>query len=129
MPYKVSYDEQNKIVVARVFGVATPEDHGSAQEESFRLCREKNSLRVLVDLKDLDTRLSTTLSSFGSGERTAEADIPALTRIAYITPKDPKSAEDLKFATTVAANRGRIIRLFDSAEQAQQWLLEAAVHA
>ncbi len=128
MPYKVSYDEENRIVLVRVFGKATHEEHLSAQREAFRLCRENNCSRMLVDLLKLNTEKSSTPGCFDFGESLARGDISPATRIAHVLPKDDsKSIEDVRFTATVAANRGRITGLFDSIEQAKQWLLDSPV--
>jgi hypothetical protein len=129
MPYKVSYDEKDNIVLAKVSGKATHEEHISAQKEALRLCRENNCPSLLVDLLDLNTENSTTMGCYNFGEALAAADLSPDTRIAHVQPKnDRKSRADVKFAATVAANRGRIIAIFDSFEKARQWLLGSPVH-
>ncbi len=127
MPYKVSYDKKDKIVLVRVFGEATHEDHHSAQNDCFWLCKENKCTRVLIDFHDLDTKRSSAGDCFDSGEYAAQADIAPSTRFAYVLPTDPKSIEDVKFAATVAENRGRISSLFDTVKQAKHWLLESSV--
>lgn len=127
MPYKVSYDEQNNIVLVQVSGKATHEEHLSARKEAFRLCRKNDCSAILVDLLNLDTEKSSTTGCFEFGEALAHGDISPTTHIAHVLPNDLKSVEDVKFTATVAANRGRITASFDSAEQAKQWLLESPV--
>lgn len=127
MPYKVSYDEQNHIVLVQVSGKATHEEHLSAQKEAFRLCKENKCSGILVDLLNLDTEKSSTFGCFSFGESLARGDIPPTTRIAHVLPSDPKSVEDVEFTTTVAANRGRITALFNTLDEAKQWLLDSPV--
>ncbi|MBN1392676.1 MAG: hypothetical protein JW947_07720 [Sedimentisphaerales bacterium] len=128
MPYKVSYDEKDNIVLVKVSGKPIREEHISAQNEAFRLCRENNCQSMLVDLLDLNTENSSTMDCYNFGEILAAADLFPLTRIAHVLPKDDrKSIEDVKFAVTVAANRGRIIEVFNSLEKAKEWLLGSPV--
>jgi hypothetical protein len=125
MSYEVSYDKQENIILVRAFGEATHEEHRSAQNDCFWLCKDKKCTKVLVDLSDLDTKRSSSGDFFESGECFAQADIDPSTRFAFVVPKDPQSVEDLKFTVTVAENRGRISALFDTVEQAKNWLLGA----
>jgi hypothetical protein len=129
MPYEVSYDEQNNTVLVQVSGKATHEEHLSARKEAFRLCKENHCSAILVDLLNLDTEKSSTPGCFEFGEALAQGNVSPSTRIANVLPKEPKSADDVKFITTVATNRGRITASFDSIEQAKQWLLESTVSA
>jgi len=129
MPYKVSYDEQNHIVLVQVSGKATHEEHLSAQKEAFRLCKENKCSAMLVDLLNLNTEKSSVTGCYEFGESLAQGNVSPVTRIAHVMPKDSKSIEDVQFTTTVAANRGRITGLFKTLEQAKQWLLDSPVHA
>ena len=129
MPYKVSYDEPNNVVLVQVSGKATHEEHLSAQKEAFRLCKENKSSAMLVDLLNLNTEKSSVAGCYDFGEFLAQGDISPATRIAHVLPKDPKSIEDIKFTTTVAANRGQITGLFNTIDEAKQWLLNSPVRA
>jgi hypothetical protein len=129
MPYKVSHDEKDNIVLVKVSGKATHQEHISAQIDACRLCREKNCQSMLVDLLELNTEKSTTMSCYNFGEILALADVSPSTRIAHVLPKDDrKSIADVKFTAIVAANRGRIADVFSSIEKAKQWLLSSPVH-
>jgi hypothetical protein len=128
MPYKVSYDKQNNVVLVYVSGRVTHEEHLSARNDAFRLCKENKCSSMLVDLLHLNTEKSSVTGCFEFGESLARGDILPATRIAHVLPTDPKSIEDVKFTTTVAANRGRITALFETLEQAMQWLLTSPVH-
>jgi hypothetical protein len=123
MPYEVSFDAEEGIVMVRVFGAATHEEHRSAQKEAFRLCDENRSLKILADFRDLDTSKSTTANCYDSGEFLAEAHKNPLTRIANILPGDNHAMLDVQFVATVAGNRGRISEQFVTVEEAKQWLL------
>jgi hypothetical protein len=129
MSYKVSYDEPNNIVLVQVSGKATHEEHLSAQKEAFRLCKANKCSVMLVDLLNLNTEKASVAGCYEFGESLAQADISPATRIAHVLPTDPKTVEDVKFTTTVASNRGRITGLFNTLDEAKQWLLNSPVHA
>ncbi|MCU0639975.1 MAG: hypothetical protein MUF59_08910 [Candidatus Krumholzibacteria bacterium] len=119
--YSVRFDEDWGIVVVRVVGNAAHEDHCAAQQEAVRLCLEHKCSYLLVDLRDLSTRLSSTMSCFSFGESLASA--PLHLRVAHVLPQDARSAGDVRFTSTVVANRGMPTGEFKSIEEARRWLL------
>jgi hypothetical protein len=120
--WKVTFDEEAGSVVVRVAGKAAHADHEAAREEAVRLCREKKCPRLLVDLRDLTTTRSSTLDCYSFGESLAKTQ-PSL-RIAHVLPTDARSANDVRFTSNVAANRGKLTGEFNSIEEARQWLLQ-----
>jgi len=44
--------------------------------------------------------------------------------IAHVLPTDAKSREDVRFTSTVEANRGRSTGEFETIKEARKWLLE-----
>ena len=120
-PYSVSFDEEAGVVTVRVVGAATHKDHCMAREEALDLCRAKGCSRLLVDLRELSTERSSTMTCFSFGESLARA--PQRLRLAHVLPKDLESRRDVKFTSTVEANRGMTSREFDSIEEAGEWLL------
>jgi hypothetical protein len=123
MPYEVSFDEQDKIVLLRASGLVTHEEHTAARRQAAQLCRERKCSRVLSDLRELDTEKSSTLNCFDYGESLAQ-EVPPSIRIAIVLPTDLDSSEDIEFVSNVAANRGRPTLLVRTIEEAKQWLLE-----
>ena len=121
MPFEVRFDEVDGIVKVRVSGLATTEDHETARDEAFRLCRETGCSKVLVDLRELNTGHSTTAGCYAFG--TSVAQEPTAVRFAHVMPADVKSREDVEFATTVEANRGVLTRDFETVDEARRWLL------
>ena len=121
MPFTVSFDQEGGIVTVRVSGEATHSDHRAALEGAQRLCRENDCSRMLVDLRELNTRLSSTLSCYSFGESVAQACPGA--RIAHVLPVDAESRGDVEFVSTVETNRGTLTGEFASVEEARNWLL------
>jgi hypothetical protein len=124
MPHEVSYDENDKIVLMRAFGKVSPEEHIVARQQAAQLCREKKCLKVLGDLRDLDTEKSSTQDCFEFGESIVLEDIDPDTRLAIVVPRDLDSSQDVQFVSTVASNRGRFLWQFKTVEEAKKWLLK-----
>jgi hypothetical protein len=125
MPYAVALDKDNKIVMVRVSGLATIDEHLAARKKAFQLCIKKTYNRVLVDLHDLDTQgVASTLGCLQFGESLADEKLPKDLRIAHVLPEQTKSRSDVEFTSTVAANRGRLVAEFRTLEDARQWLLQ-----
>jgi aminoglycoside phosphotransferase (APT) family kinase protein len=123
MPYAVSYSKEG-FVTARVWGEASKEDHFLARDESARLCREKRCSRLLVDLRDLSTTHLTTTEFLQFGQLLAKAATSI--RLAHVVPKDPRSRADVRFTSTVEANRGVETSEFETIDAAKEWLLRKA---
>jgi hypothetical protein len=120
--YKVFFDEKNRVVMVRVFGEATHKVHCAALEEAAQMCGEKNCLKILVDLRDLNTVKSSTMQCYSFGEALAEK-LRGLC-LALVLPRGTKSSEDVRFASTVGANRGVVTGEFQDMDDALAWLEE-----
>lgn len=120
--YNVSFDENDRIVKAVVSGKPTHEDHLAARKEASRLCSEKKCSKLMVDLSNLDTEHSSTMDCFSFGASFAD-ELPHI-QVAYILPKEKKSASDVWFTTTVQKNRGINCKEFEDINEARRWLLE-----
>jgi hypothetical protein len=119
--YSVSFDEERQIIRVRVIGSATHADHCAALDEAVTLCERNRCSKLLVDLRELSTELSSTMNCFDFGELLART--PQYLHIAHVLPADTSSAEDVSFISNVEANRGKETREFHSIQQAEQWLL------
>jgi hypothetical protein len=124
MPYTVAFSEKDGIVYVRISGATSKEDHYAARDEAFRLCQQHGCARLLVDLRELDTSEFSTTRCFAFGESTART--PPYARIAHVLPPSGKSRADVRFTSTVEANRGKPTGEFETTEEARRWLLEQA---
>jgi len=120
--YTVSFDEEARIVRVRAIGSVTHEDHCAVWDNTLKLCESNRCSKVLVDLRELSTELSSKMDCFSFGEMLART--PLHIYIAHILPTDAKSAEDVRFTSKVERSRGKITGEFYSIEEAEQWLLE-----
>ncbi len=121
MPYKVSYDTNDNIVIVRISNIATIEDHLAAREQAFKLCKENNCFQLIVDLSEMTFNKMTTMECFSFGESFVEPFIGL--RIAHVMPVDSKSRADVRFASTVESNRGNFTGEFETIVEARKWLL------
>lgn len=126
MPYEVRIDPNDLIVVARVFGSASTDEHRNAFEEALRSCTEHGIVRLLVDLRDLETEgIVTTTKAYTFGESMARETRLRTVRIAHVLPENADARAQIEFISTVASNRGRMAREFTSLHEARRWLLRA----
>ncbi len=121
MPYSVSFNKDDGIITIRVSGKVHHDEHFAAYEEALRLCQEHMCSRMLVDLRELNTSRSSTVGCFLFGESVAKAS--TCLRIAHVMPADAKSKEDVEFTSTVEANRGVLTGMFETIDEAKNWLL------
>ena len=119
-PFTVSFDKDGHLVMVRVVGKASHEDHCSARDKAIQLCSDHQCSCLMVDLRDLDTEKSSTLSCLTFGQSMATVSQPL--RFALVLPEDAKSAELVTFTSNVIANRGKTTKEFRSIEEAERWL-------
>lgn len=121
-PYSISFEKDMGIVKAIVSGKPSHEDHCTLRDEVIRLCQHNQCSKLLVDLSELNTERSSTVDCFSFGK-----SLPLLSpglRIAHVLPIDAKSKEDVRFTSTVEANRGVICREFEDIVEAMKWILK-----
>ena len=121
MSFNISFDPDAKIVMAKISGRVSPQDQNTARREALRVCRENNSLKILLDLRELNTQDITVMDCFAFGE-----SFPLLSPkacIAHVLPIDEKSKKDVKFTSNVSANRGLLTGDFETVDQARSWLM------
>lgn len=99
---------------------------GEYDKEDFMLypkivaeaCEKENVARVLVNCLSLKGTDVPTMDRFFVAEHIAGL-LGSKVKLAVVWPKEHIN----KFAETVALNRGSLIKVVDSVETAQQWLL------
>jgi hypothetical protein len=121
MSIAISFDPDARIVMVKVSGRVSPQDHNAARSEALRLCRENNTQKLLVDLCELNTEESTVMDCFAFGE--SFPLLSPLACIAHVLPTDEKSKKDVRFTSNVSANRGLLIGDFETVDQARNWLM------
>lgn len=122
MPYRAYYNNNDNIVIVRVSDTATIDDHLAAREQALKLCKENKCLQIIVDLSSLEINNMSIMECFTFGESFAKPFISL--QIAHVMPRNAKSREDVRLASTVESNRGNFTREFETFEEARKWLLE-----
>ena len=116
MPEIVEYDAQENLIRVRAWGAGTIEDWLSSQEQVIQLHDKYGALQLLVDVREQESAPSIVdIYDFGAGW-------PHGIRTAILVGE--KTREDQQFLETVAFNRGKQMRVFDTEADALNWLSE-----
>ena len=118
--YTISFDRELGIIIVRVFGMATHDDHFAARDEAIKLCHKEHCSKLLVDLRKLNTQYSSTMDCFSFGKSVSSL-YPGLI-VAHVLPYETKSKKDVKFTSTVETNRGITSKEFEDIDKAKNWL-------
>lgn len=124
LPYDVTLIDKDGVLRADVRGERTAGSEASAGIALWRClgeaCRKRRTLRLLV-VSYLEGRMP----SFPAVAVVENADFLKLmdknVKIAFVDT-NPMSIDDMRFAETVAINRGFIFHVFDNVPEAQVWL-------
>ena len=118
-PYQLTLEQHPTYLHARVTGAHTPENVMRFLKESYTGCVERGITSLLLEM-NLEG------PSIGSSQifeviRERSSDATKLSRIAYVD-LSPRDETRMKFAETVAVNRGANVRLFRDVASAKEWL-------
>lgn len=123
MTYEVKVDRRANYLYARVTGPNTAETVLGYMRDLRRECETSACFRVLIEEK-LDGRRLDELEIFSLiAEGSAEA-LGVFDAIAYVD--EQQDFEIVKFAETVAVNRGIPVVVFSSVADAENWLRHRA---
>ena len=119
MPYHLTIEEQPAYLHAMVTGTHTPENALRFLKEVREACTQRGYTAVLLEMNLAGPSLDSTSIFRIISQRSADA--VGLGKIAYVdaTSRDP---ERMKFAETVAVNRGVNVRLFHDLAKAKAWM-------
>ncbi|MDJ0832556.1 MAG: hypothetical protein QNJ69_03475 [Gammaproteobacteria bacterium] len=116
MPETVEYLQDSAIILVVSSGQTSIDDWRSSLSQVIRIHHETGAKSVLVDVRKQQTTPGTTdIFQFGK-------DLPADIRFAVVTSEVTKS--DQSFLETVAKNRAKLIQMFNSYDEAVDWLQE-----
>jgi len=121
MSYKLTILEKPTYLHAIVTGENTKENVARYLEEILRECKARNCFQILIEEHLEGPRLGTTdvfqIAAIGSDHAQGRFKV-----IAYVDAN--ADGKLMKFAETVAVNRGVPVRIFPSVSDAEKWLLE-----
>lgn len=119
MSYKLTITERPTYLHAIVTGSNNEENVARYLEEILRECITRGCFRVLVEERLEGPRLGT-MDVFQIASEGSNRSRGRMQAIAYV---DVNAEGDLmRFAETVAVNRGMPIRVFSSVRDAEKWL-------
>ena len=122
MPYQLTLEEHPAYLHAKVSGTHSPENLLRFLREAYAACMERGQSALLLEVAFSGPSLDVT-SIFGVILE-GSADAVKLGKIGYVdaSPRDP---ERMRFAETVALNRGVNVRLFRDIDSARKWMSDA----
>lgn len=119
MAYKLHIQEESDIIKVVYNKETTFEMRLKALDEIVNLIRKnKKKYNLLIDVRTIKTLLST-MQEYDFGVKLAACDELRGSQVAVL--KNPASDEN-KFINMVAINRGYILKVFLSGDEAMSWL-------
>lgn len=121
--YILTVEERRGYLHIKVTGECTEENVEGYIRDFLRTCGERGCSAALIE-EDLKGCSLETLTIFKIvSERSAEAR-SQMRRLAYVDLNPEHDVDRLRFAETVAVNRGVNFRLFPTVAEAERWLLQ-----
>ncbi len=120
----VRYDEQYRCVEIKLCGGVDMAAITALRSEVMALVQTHRCMRLLVDMRDAVSETST-MDIFDQQERTSEdlANLGIAWHQFWHAFVVGDEQEDVRFYENVAGNRGHVVRVFSSIEEAKQWLV------
>ena len=121
MSYKLTITQKPTYLHAIITGRNTKENVMAYLDELRRECMTRGCRRVLIEERLTGPRLST-IGVFQIASSASDQDQRHFKAVAFV---DVNAENDdlMKFAETVATNRGISVKVFSSVADAEQWLL------
>jgi hypothetical protein len=122
MGFKLTTIADGRIAVAKSSGTIDAAERRRHRDETIKFCKENRIHNVIVDIRE-QTCHSSTMEIFDFGSTSAKA-IRDL-RVAFLPAPDDR---DMVFLDAVVGNRGAVVRICRSMDEAREWLesLDAA---
>jgi hypothetical protein len=117
MSEEVIYDPNSMLIRIKVRGHDPIDDWIASRDRCVELYKEHGATMLLVDVREQESA-PRVLDVFDFGE-----DWPQQIRLAILIGEN--TPEDVQFLETVAANRGKSIRMFYDEEDGLNWLRES----
>lgn len=115
MPEKVKVNRELNIIEVILFGDVTVEDSISSLSSVEKLSKETGITNILVNsTKETSLPSIAKIYNFSS-------NLPRSIRFAVIAEEDQSTIHDLHFLETVAKNRGFLVQIFTSKNEALKW--------
>lgn len=123
MGYKIDYQDDAEVLRVEITGVRSNDDLTSCEKKAWRevakIAREKNLAKILV-ISNATGRYPT-WDAYQINSSLEECGIQREWKIAFVN-LDQDSFQEVKFAETVAVNRGFNVSVFNKQENALKWI-------
>lgn len=126
MSHVLTLEPKGSYLVVTVTGDNTPEDVAEYLSEVREACLKHRFARVLI-VENLRGPSLGTFSIHDIVTRASQDVWPEIHRIAYVDVNQEHSVGAMRFAETVAVNRGVNARVFPNVSDAAKWL-EDQIH-
>ena len=120
MEYSLSLEEKPSYLHAKATGPHTPENARAFLADVYEACVQKSCRVLLLEMSFTGPSLSMVKIFDVIAEGSLRGSM--LKRIAYVDASTERDPTRMRFAETVAVNRGVNVRLFRTVEEAECWL-------
>jgi len=120
MSFEVTFEDRHDYLYVRVTGPNSPETVVGYMKRVRKECDERNCRRILID-ENLDGPRLDLMEIFALVAGGSQEALGFFDAIAYVDEK--QDMESVRFAETVAVNRGIPAAVFASVEDAEDWLI------
>ncbi len=125
MAYKLNFQDEDEVLLVEISGEREKKELIQSAKEAWReiagVSREKKLVKLLVLSRA--TGKYPALDAFLINSSLAECGVQRVWKIAFVT-LDQASFQDVKFAETVAVNRGFNLGVFNNEDSARKWLFQ-----
>ena len=128
MPHQVEIEPKGTYLQARVTGDNTPEDVEAYLSKVRDACLAHHCQRLLIEEHLLGASIGTFLV-FDIVSRPSLEARNTIRRIAHVDTNVAHQRPAMRFAETVALNRGLNVKLFSTVSEAERWLASEADEA
>ncbi len=118
MPDKINIDEKLKFAKILSYGEVTNDDIDESINTVARLFHDGKINKVLVDTTKQES-VPSVISFYKFSKK-----FPFGLKIALLATKEQMSFVDLKFFETTSFNKGKFLNIFNSIEDAKNWLFD-----
>jgi hypothetical protein len=125
MSYELKVAEKGEYLHVRVTGENSPETVRGYLLDVYLACSERDSRAVLIE-EDLRGPSLGVVDIYQIISDQSRKTWPRIRRIAYVDVNCEHDAARMRFAETIAVNRGVNVRVFPNVAEAEKWLLETA---
>ena len=121
VPWEHAFNEALSIIEVTLTGVVSGDELRQGTERGLALSRTLGEVRCIIDATDQE-ETGTILDLYQLPDLYERAGLDRKTRLALLPPTRPELRELAMFYETVCVNRGWLVRLFTTREQAIEWL-------